>query len=61
MLDDLDRAKNEKNFKKASEILIDHQFGNRFPVGEDKTEEDKSSDLSRALSSSIIIPKPYAK
>jgi len=61
LLDDLDRAKNEKNFKKASEILINHQFGNRFPVGEDKTEEDKSSDLSRSLAAGIVIPKPYAK
>ncbi len=59
LLDDLDRAKNEKNFKKASQILIDHQFGDRFPLGEDKTEEQKTSDLSKSLASSTIIPKPY--
>jgi len=59
LLDDLDRAKDEKNFKKASEILINHQFGNRFPLGEDKTEEEKSSSLKHILSSAVIAPKPY--
>lgn len=59
LLDDLDRAKNEKNFKKASEILINHQFGNRFPIGEDKTEEEKSSALNSNLTSALIPPKPY--
>jgi hypothetical protein len=59
LLDDLDRAKNEKNFKKASEILINHQFGDRFPLGDDKTEEEKSSALKLTLESALITPKPY--
>lgn len=59
LLDDLDRAKNEKNFKKASEILINHQFGDRFPLGDDKTEEEKSSALKLTLQSALIAPKPY--
>jgi hypothetical protein len=59
LLDDLDRAKNEKNFKKASEILINHQFGSRFPTGEDKSEDVKSSEIAKSLSSTLITPKPY--
>lgn len=59
LLDDLDRAKNEKNFKKASEILINHQFGDRFPLGDDTTEEEKSSVLRSTLASASIAPKPY--
>lgn len=59
LLDDLDRAKDEKNFKKASEILINHQFGYRFPIGDDKNEEVKSSDIGRSLGAALITPKPY--
>lgn len=59
LLSDLDKAKDEKNFKKASEILINNQFGTRFPLGEDKKEEDKSNVLGTAIGSSIIKPKPY--
>lgn len=59
LLNDLDRAKDEKNFKKASEILRDNQFGDRFPFGEDKDEEDKSNNLSASLGAALITPKPY--
>ncbi len=61
LLRDLDRADKEKNFKKASEILRSNQFGTRFPLGEDKTEEQKKSVLVGAISSSPVIPKPYAR
>ena len=59
LLDDLDRVKSENNFKKASEILRNHQFGDRFPLGEDKTEEEKSSALKSTLATAIVAPKPY--
>lgn len=59
LLKDCDKAKDEKNFKKASEYLIDNQFGNRFPKGDDKDEEQKSSELKKATEKSLITPKPY--
>ncbi|MEM6684648.1 MAG: CBASS cGAMP synthase [Bacteroidota bacterium] len=60
LLDDCDKAKNEKNFKKASEYLIDKQFDNRFPKGADKDEEDQKQSMSDNLNRSYIKPKPYA-
>lgn len=59
LLKDLDRAKDENNFKKASEILRNNQFGDRFPLGEDKDQNDKSNDLARTISTAAITPKPY--
>lgn len=59
LLNDLDRAKDEKNFMKASEILRSNQFGDRFPLGEDKSEEEKSNNLSNSLGVAAITPKPY--
>lgn len=59
LLNDLDRAKDEKNFKEASEILRDNQFGERFPLGEDKNEEEKSNSLRKSLGAALITPKPY--
>lgn len=59
LLNDLDRAKDEKNFKKASEILRNNQFGDRFPLGEDKDEEEKSNNLGKSLGAALITPKPY--
>lgn len=59
LLNDCDRAKKEKNFKKASEILRDYQFGNRFPLGADEDEETKSNMLYSALGASAVTPKPY--
>ena len=61
LVKDLDKADNEKNGKKASEILINNQFGDRFPKGLDKDDKDKSNDLHKSLSSSLITPKPYAE
>lgn len=59
LLKDLDKANEEVNFKKASEILINNQFGNRFPLGEDKNESEKTDELKKAIGSAIITPKPY--
>ena len=60
LINDLDRADNEKNFQKASKILINNQFGDRFPKGADKDEEDKSNSLKKSIGSATISPKPYA-
>lgn len=60
LVEDCDKSKEEKNFKKASEILREKQFGNRFPKGEDKNEESKNSALKKSLATAIIPPKPYA-
>lgn len=57
--DDCIKASEEKNFKKASEILKSNQFGIRFPLGDDKDEETKSTHLKKSLGSAIIKPKPY--
>ncbi|WP_461632417.1 cyclic GMP-AMP synthase DncV-like nucleotidyltransferase [Labilibaculum euxinus] len=59
LLNDLDRTKQEKNFKTASEILRNNQFGERFPLGEDIEEETKSENLGKIISSTLIKPKPY--
>lgn len=59
LLNDLDRAKDEKNFKKASEILRNNQFGERFPLGADKDEEEKSNNLGKSIAAASITPKPY--
>ena len=59
LLNDLDGSRDEENFKKASEILINNQFGKRFPHGEDKNEEQKSNDLAKGMVSGLIPPKPY--
>lgn len=59
LLKDLDRADDEQNFKKASEILRNNQFGDRFPLGEDKDQEAKSELLATAIGKASIKPKPY--
>jgi hypothetical protein len=59
LLNDCDRAKNENNFKKASEYLRDNQFGNRFPKGDDMDDVKKSEDLKRSIGKFDISPKPY--
>lgn len=61
LVEDCEKAAEEKNYKKASEILRENQFGTRFPLGEDKDEESKSDALFSSLSSAIIPPKPYGK
>jgi hypothetical protein len=58
--DDCIKASEENNFKAASEILINKQFGSRFPKGEDKEEESKSNALKESLAAAAIKPKPYA-
>ena len=57
--EDCQKASEEKNFKKASEILIDKQFGSRFPKGEDRDEQSKSNSLRESLAAAAIKPKPY--
>lgn len=59
LVEDCNAASEEKNFKKASEILIDKQFGTRFPKGEDKDEVSKSNALKNSLTAANIPPKPY--
>ncbi len=51
-------AKEEKNRKKASEIL-QKQFGTRFPLGADIDDETKSNILNNTLAVSAIKPKPF--
>lgn len=59
LLGDLDKAEAETNFENASEILQKNQFGDRFPLGEDKDQDVKSESLGRTISTSTIIPRPY--
>lgn len=61
LVSDCDRANNESNFKKASEILRNNQFGDRFPLGEDCEAKDKSKSLSAGILGSGIIQKPYGE
>jgi len=60
LVNDLEKSKDEKNYKKASEYIIKH-FGDRFPLGKDKDEESVNNKLSALLSASTIKPKPHAK
>lgn len=59
LLNACNKAKDEKNFKKATEELR-KQFGNRFPLGVDEDEEDKSSRYETMIGIPLA-PKPYAK
>lgn len=59
LLSALDRSDAEKNFKKASEIIRKDVFGDRFPLGEDKEEGDKSEELGKSISSAPVTPRPY--
>ncbi|XRE44942.1 hypothetical protein ACIVBQ_003146 [Tenacibaculum discolor] len=60
LVSDLEKAKDEKNYKKATELVIKH-FGERFPLGQDKDENSNNNNLSSALGASTIKPKPHAK
>ena len=60
LLKSLDDADSQNNFKKASVIIRDRVFGERFPLGEDKDQQVKSKLLEKSISTSIITPKPYA-
>ena len=59
LIEDCDKAKNESNFKKASEHLRKNQFGDRFPLGKDETEGDKSKRLASSMSTTGITHRPY--
>lgn len=53
------KAHSESNFRKASEYMR-KEFGDRFPLGEDATDNEKSSRLGGFLGASIA-KKPYGK
>jgi hypothetical protein len=59
LVDDCEKADEEKNFKRASEYLRDNQFGDRFPLGKDETEEEKSNSLASSIASTGITHRPY--
>lgn len=59
LVNDCDHAKNESNFKKASEYLRNNQFGDRFPKGNDIDEKTQKEDIAKTLGTSYITPKPY--
>ncbi|WP_075343896.1 cyclic GMP-AMP synthase DncV-like nucleotidyltransferase [Tenacibaculum agarivorans] len=60
LVTDCDRAKEESNFKKASEYLRNNQFGDRFPKGSNTDEKTQKKAMASTLNSSYIKPKPYA-
>ena len=60
LVSDLEKAKEEKNYKKATEYIRNH-FGDRFPIGKDKDEESTNNRLSSLLGASAIKPKPHSK
>ncbi len=60
LLNDCDKAKDEKNFKKASEYLRDKQFGDRFPKGDDVDEKSQKKQMSDTLKTAYIPPKHHA-
>ncbi len=60
LINDCEKAKVEKNYKKATEHIRKH-FGDRFPLGKDKDENSSSNNLSSLLGTTTIKPKPYAK
>ena len=59
LIDACYKAKDEDNFKKASEH-IQKRFGDRFPNGKDETSKDKSNRKS-ALIGKPLAAKPYAE
>lgn len=59
LIEDAEKAKEESNFKRATEILRDKQFGDRFPYGEDRDEKEKSKRLENCLIGAVVNPKPY--
>ncbi len=60
LIKDLEKANDEKNYKKATEYLR-KQFGERFPLGKNKDEMSNNEQLSSFLGTTAIKPKPYAK
>lgn len=61
LCDDCKRADDEKNQKKASEYLIDRQFGTRFPKGNNVDEETQSAKIKKEVTATLISPKPYGQ
>ena len=59
LVQDCKKAKDEDNYLKASEILRNNQFGDRFPKGENTNESDNKKIHGSAVKTAIIPPKPY--
>lgn len=59
LIKDCDKAKDEDNFKIASEYLRSNQFGDRFPLGKNDSEKDKSDRLRKSAAETNIIHRPY--
>ncbi len=59
LIEDLKKAEEEKNYKKATEYVRKH-FGDRFPLGEDKDTESNVKKMASILGNTVINPKPYA-
>lgn len=59
LIKDLENAKNEENYKKATEYVQKH-FGDRFPIGKDKDENINNKKLSSFLGATHLKPKPYS-
>lgn len=57
LISNCEKAKEENNFKKASEHL-QYSFGDRFPLGQDKNEEEKKDKIGALLTNSYAS-KPY--
>ncbi|HRI02759.1 MAG TPA: hypothetical protein PLL77_03355 [Pyrinomonadaceae bacterium] len=55
-----DDAQEEMNQRKASEFLR-AQFGQRFPLGADEDETQKSNRLASAMGAATIRPIPYSR
>ena len=58
LLNDMVRAEEKDNFREATEILRNNQFGSRFRLGDDNNESKKSATLAAALGVAAITPKP---
>lgn len=59
LIKDCDKARDEDNFKTASEYLRNNQFGARFPLGKDESEKEKSNRLKEASEKTSIVHRPY--
>ncbi|MGB3465291.1 MAG: hypothetical protein WBA74_08475 [Cyclobacteriaceae bacterium] len=55
----LEEAQNEPNELKATEILRDKVFGNRFPKGQNIDSSTRADDLDKGIGGASIKPKPY--
>lgn len=59
LFDNCRKARDESNFKKASEHMRKN-FGDRFPLGEDIEENEKANRLSKAIGTPLA-KRPYGE